>query len=152
MVATALPDELTVELSTGLGADLLDETGELDSEAAIAALGGWSELLMPGLTELAGDDPELLALLEAFARSDDLEAAVQAELAAALEDAAPTNEPPNEGLGPMGFLSAVRGPGEPHPWHPRRKPRHSQPPRAAPTWPTWQCSSTSSRRSSARRP
>ena len=111
VVASAVPDELAVDLAAGLGADLLDETGEPDREAAIAALGGWSELLLPGLTELAGDDPELLALLEAFARSDDLEAAVQADLAAALEDAAPTNEPPNEGLGPMGFLSAVRGPG-----------------------------------------
>jgi hypothetical protein len=90
-------------------ADLLDETGEPDREAVVAALGGWSALILPGLTELAGDDPGLLALLEATGSVDTLEAALQAELATVLEDVTPTDDPSDEGVGPMVFLSATLG-------------------------------------------
>ncbi len=122
--AIALPDEVAVDPTAGLGADLLDPTGSPDSEAAIAALGGWSVMLLPGLVELAGDDPELLALLEAMGSADALEAELLADIAAEVERATGADEPQEaasggkksrdrerdtEGATAFGLLAATRG-------------------------------------------
>ena len=125
VVATALPDAVAVDPTAGLGADLLDPTGSPDSEAAIAALGGWSALLLPALVELAGDDPELLALIEAMGPADALEADLLADIAAEVERATGADAPQEaasggnkprdhehdtEGAAAFGLLAATRGP------------------------------------------
>ena len=124
VVATALPDELAADLTAGLSADLLDPTGSPDREAALAALGGWSALLLPALVEMAGADPELLALLEAMGSADALEAELLADIAMELERATGADEPQDEtsggkksrdrkrgtkGATDFGLLAATRG-------------------------------------------
>jgi len=76
-------DDLTIEHATAP----LDADGEPDIDASIGSFGGWTALLLPGLAELAGDDPELLALVEALGSGDELEAGLRAGLTARVEAA-----------------------------------------------------------------